>query len=197
MFSEGLIQYTESKFAEENIEIHKNTKVKKITNNQIETEVLQPDGSTKFDLVPYGVLVWAAGNAVRPVVRDFMNQLPEQASCRRGLLVDDYLRVQGTENIWAIGDCTATNYSPTGQVAHQEGAYLAESLNARANIEDDLAKSQALPCFEYTHQGALAYVGNNSAIADLCVFGKDIASAGRLTHVLWRAAYIMMCVSGM
>jgi NADH:ubiquinone reductase (non-electrogenic) len=197
MFSEGLIQYTESRFAEQQIGIHKNTKVKKITNNQIETEVLQPDGSTKSELVPYGLLVWAAGNAVRPVVRDFMNQLPEQASSRRGLLVDDYLRVQGTENVWAIGDCTATKYSPTGQVAHQEGAYLAESLNMKASIEEDLAKTQALPPFEYTHQGTLAYVGNNHAIADLSMFGKGIASAGPLTHVLWRAAYIKMCISGM
>ncbi|CEL03933.1 hypothetical protein ASPCAL05069 [Aspergillus calidoustus] len=195
MFSEGLIQYTESRFAEQQIGIHKNTKVKKITNNQIETEVLQPDGSTKSELVPYGLLVWAAGNAVRPVVRDFMNQLPEQASSRRGLLVDDYLRVQGTENVWAIGDCTATKYSPTGQVAHQEGAYLAESLNMKASIEEDLAKTQALPPFEYTHQGTLAYVGNNHAIADLSMFGKGIASAGPLTHVLWRAAYIKMCIS--
>ncbi|KAI3003074.1 hypothetical protein CBS147346_5539 [Aspergillus niger] len=94
MFPKGLIEYTESKFLAEHIDILKNTKVKRATETHIEAEVTQPDGSIKTELVPYGVLVWAAGNAVRPVVRDLMDQPPEQASSRRGLLVDEYLRVK-------------------------------------------------------------------------------------------------------
>ncbi|EHA19903.1 hypothetical protein ASPNIDRAFT_178085 [Aspergillus niger ATCC 1015] len=196
MFPKGLIEYTESKFLAEQIDILKNTKVKRATETHIEAEVTQPDGSIKTEMVPYGVLVWAAGNAVRPVVRDLMDQLPEQASSRRGLLVDEYLRVKGTQGVWALGDCTATRYSATGQVAHQEGAYLAQFLNnADANAGEDMARSQLPPPFEYTHQGSLAYVGDGCAIADLSVFGKNMPFAGALTHILWRIAYIKMCIS--
>lgn len=111
-------------------------------------------------------------------------------------LVDEYLRVKGTQGVWALGDCTATRYSATGQVAHQEGAYLAQFLNkADANAGEDMARAQLPPPFEYTHQGSLAYVGDGCAIADLSVFGKNMPFAGALTHILWHIAYIKMCIS--
>ncbi len=41
----------------------------------------------------------------------------------------EYLRMSGTDgSIFAIGDCTATSYAPTAQVASQQGAYLARVL---------------------------------------------------------------------
>jgi NADH:ubiquinone reductase (non-electrogenic) len=41
----------------------------------------------------------------------------------------DHLRMDGTDgSIFAIGDCTATSYAPTAQVASQQGAYLARML---------------------------------------------------------------------
>ena len=36
--------------------------------------------------------------------------------------------VGASDSIFAIGDCTATSYAPTAQVASQEGAYLARVL---------------------------------------------------------------------
>jgi NADH:ubiquinone reductase (non-electrogenic) len=41
----------------------------------------------------------------------------------------DHLRMDGTDgSIFSIGDCTATSYAPTAQVASQQGAYLARML---------------------------------------------------------------------
>jgi len=41
----------------------------------------------------------------------------------------DHLRMDGTDGtIFAIGDCTATSYAPTAQVASQQGGYLARML---------------------------------------------------------------------
>ena len=40
------------------------------------------------------------------------------------------------ESIFAIGDCTATSYAPTAQVASQQGAYLARILGHLAKKDN-------------------------------------------------------------
>lgn len=53
------------------------------------------------------------------------------------------------DGIFAIGDCTATSYAPTAQVASQQGAYLARLFNQiakRDNLQnrlDELEKDEA------------------------------------------------------
>src|ERR1700761_43400 len=142
MFSKQLIEYTERTFQEETITIRTKTMVKNVTAKYIEAESTGPDGKKHLETIPYGLLVWATGNALRPVVKDLMDQLPAQKDSRRGLLVNEYLVVKGTENVWAVGDCAVANYAPTAQVAAQEGAFLARLFNTMAKadaIESELS----------------------------------------------------------
>lgn len=210
MFSKQLIDYTEKIFTEEKISIHTKTMVKEVLEKSIVAEVARPDGSKEKVEIPYGLLVWATGNAMRPVIRDFINKLgPHQKDARRGLLVNDYLVCQGSEGIWALGDCSATKYAPTAQVASQQGTYLARLFNSMAKTEDfekqldaleekrltepdaeqrsaieakmdnilkSLKKVKQLKPFEYSHQGSLAYIGNEKAIADVSIFNGNLAS---------------------
>lgn len=191
----------------ESIDLLKSTMVKRATDTDLEVQFNGADGQKQTQKIPYGLLVWAGGNAPQPLTRDLMTQLPEQASSRRGLLVNEFLQVKGTGNIWALGDCTATSNAPTAQVANQQGAYLAKYLNARANVEeqlqsqqqveidDQMIKSEKFPTFKYDHKGSLAYVGNERAIADLSFWQMTFPSAGASTLFIWRAAYINMCIS--
>lgn len=228
MFSKQLIDYTESTFKEEKITIRAKTMVKKVTDKYIEAEVTKPDGSKEIERIPYGLLVWATGNAVRPVVRDLMNQIPAQKNSRRGLAVNEYLVVNGTENIWAVGDCAVTNYAPTAQVASQEGAFLARLFNTMAKTEAiekelkelsvaqaeakseeernkifeqirerqrQLRRTKQIGPFQYSHQGSLAYIGKERAVADITWLSGNIASGGTLTYLFWRSAYLSMCFS--
>lgn len=228
MFSKQLIDYTESTFKEEAITIRAKTMVKNVTEKTIEAEVTKPDGSKEIESIPYGLLVWATGNAVRPVIRDLMNQLPAQKNSRRGLAVNEYLVVNGTENIWAVGDCAITNYAPTAQVASQEGAFLARLFNtmaktaateeelkklsvsqAEAKNNDDrnaifdeirerqrqLRRTKQIGPFQYSHQGSLAYIGKERAVADISWWSGNIASGGTMTYLFWRSAYLSMCFS--
>ncbi|KAL2181534.1 uncharacterized protein P884DRAFT_234315 [Thermothelomyces heterothallicus CBS 202.75] len=226
MFSKQLIEYTESTFKEEKINIHTKTVVKKVTDKTVEAEVTRPDGKKETVVFPYGLLVWATGNAVRPVVRDLMSRIPAQASSRRGLAVNEYLVVQGTRDIWAVGDCAVAGYAPTAQVASQEGTFLArlfnnmaktEALEARirelssslnlrpgnsAEIsreieqhERQLRRLKDIKPFHYSHQGSLAYIGSEKAVADVTWFNGNLAAAGSLTFLFWRSAYISMCFS--
>lgn len=228
MFSKQLIDYTESTFKEEAITIRTKTMVKNVTDKYIEAEITNPDGSKAMEKIPYGLLVWATGNAVRPVVKDLMSQLPAQKKSRRGLAVNEYLVVNGTENIWAVGDCAVTNYAPTAQVASQEGTFLARLFNNMATtdatekelrklsvaqseakneeernkildeiraLQKQLRRTKQVGPFQYSHQGSLAYIGKERAVADISWLSGNIASGGTLTYLFWRSAYLSMCFS--
>ncbi|KAK2734934.1 NADH:ubiquinone oxidoreductase [Onygenales sp. PD_40] len=228
MFSKQLIDYTESTFKEEAITIRTKTMVKNVTDKYIEAQITNPDGTKEIEKIPYGLLVWATGNAVRGVVRDLMSQIPAQKNSRRGLAVNEYLVVNGTENIWAVGDCAVTNYAPTAQVASQEGAFLARLFNTMAknqDIDDELKKlsvaqaqapneeerikildeiralqkqlhrTKQIGPFQYSHQGSLAYIGKERAVADISWLSGNIASGGTLTYLFWRSVYLSMCFS--
>ncbi|KAL9118254.1 MAG: hypothetical protein Q9187_005204 [Circinaria calcarea] len=227
MFSKQLIDYTESTFKEESISIRTKTMVKKVTDKYIEAEFTGPDGKKQLEKIPYGLLVWATGNAVRPVVKDLMSQIPAQKDSRRGLTVNEYLVVNGTENVWAVGDCAIANYAPTAQVASQEGAFLARLFNSLAKTEvinaelaqlsvaqakatgeerneifnhikalqKQLRRTKQIGPFEYSHQGSLAYIGSERAVADISWLSGNFASGGTLTYLFWRSAYLSMCFS--
>ncbi|CAN9476922.1 unnamed protein product [Alternaria alternata] len=228
MFSKQLIDYTEKTFKEETITIRTKTMVKNVTSKFIEAESTGPDGKKQLEKIPYGLLVWATGNALRPIVKDLINQIPAQKDSRRGLAVNEYLVVKGTENVWAVGDCAVANYAPTAQVAAQEGAFLARMFNNMAKtseIEGELAelsvaqekapgkeardkvfgeikalqqrlrRIKSIGPFEYSHQGSLAYIGSEKAVADISWFSGNIASGGTITYIFWRSAYLSMCFS--
>lgn len=228
MFSKQLIEYTESTFKEEHIDIMTKTMVKRVTDRAVEAEITGPDGKRSLVTIPFGLLVWATGNTLRPVVRDLMSQIPAQKDSRRGLAVNEYLVVQGTRDVWAVGDCAVAGYAPTAQVASQEGAFLARLFNNMAlteNLEekvrdlsaglnlqpgDTAAKTQEIESlekqlrrirdikpFHYSHQGSLAYIGSEKAVADVAWLNGNVASGGKLTYLFWRSAYLSMCFSRM
>ncbi|KAI0535192.1 hypothetical protein GGR58DRAFT_20343 [Xylaria digitata] len=226
MFSKQLIDYTESTFKEEHIEIKTKTMVKKVTDKTVEAQVTNPDGSKSMITIPYGLLVWATGNAVRPLIKDLMSQIPAQKESRRGLAVNEYLVVQGARDIWAVGDCAVAGYAPTAQVAAQEGGFLARLFNNMAKtealesrikelssnlnlkpgntaeitaeiegLEKQLRRVQDVKPFNYSHQGSLAYIGSEKAVADIAWLNGNVASGGKLTYLFWRSAYLSMCFS--
>ena len=228
MFSKQLIDYTESTFKEEEISIRTKTMVKQVTDKYIQAEVTRPDGTKELETIPYGLLVWATGNAIRSVVRDLMSQIPAQAESRRGLAVNEYLVVNGTDNVWAVGDCAIANYAPTAQVAGQEGAFLGRLFNIMAKTEalqkeleilserqslakgdeernlifdeirerqKQLRRNKQIGPFQYSHQGSLAYIGKERAVADISWLSGNIASGGTMTYLFWRSAYLSMCFS--
>lgn len=226
-FSKQLIEYTENTFKEEKIDILTKTMVKNVTDSTVEAVATRPDGSKETMTIPYGLLVWATGNAVRPIIKDLISKIPAQKDSRRGLAVNEYLVVQGARDIWAVGDCAVAGYAPTAQVAGQQGGFLArlfnnmaktealetkihdlssnlnlkpgaDSANAAREIEDcerQLRRIKDIKPFHYTHQGSLAYIGSEKAVADVSWWNGNIASGGSMTFLFWRSAYLSMCFS--
>ncbi|KAJ1967961.1 NADH:ubiquinone oxidoreductase [Dispira parvispora] len=208
MFDRKLVEYTESTFQSHKINILTNSAVKEVSDKSITIETKDKE---RLD-VPYGLLVWATGNTQRSLVRDLMTKLSSEQTSRRGLLVDEFLRVKGDSAIWALGDATFTRYAPLAQVANQQGQYLGKFFNklGRLEAQQQQALLKALPAdkenassstlgedpswpkmrtFHYSYQGSLAYIGADRAIADVPFFGTKVASGGFATYLFWKSAY--------
>ena len=109
-------------------------------------------------------LIWAAG-----VTASVFEGLPVESYGRgRRMLVDEYNKVNGTENIYAVGDTcfqTTDAHFPNGhpqvaQVAIQQGINLAKNFQALVN-------GKALKAFAYVDKGSMAIIGRNKAVVDL------------------------------
>ncbi|KZT39187.1 NADH dehydrogenase [Sistotremastrum suecicum HHB10207 ss-3] len=225
MFSKQLIDYTESTFKDAKIDIKTKTMVKEVKDKSV---IVESNGQ-RHEL-PMGLLVWAGGNTLRPLTKKLMSYFPSTQTNRRGLSVDNHLRLlvpstspdpTGSSSIFALGDCTASSYAPTAQVASQQGAYLARLFGQMAKrekalsrlselakadvadpvkdeerkkeidvIEKQLARAEQQRPFHYSHQGSLAYIGSEKAIADLPFGSGNLATGGVATYLFWRSAYL-------
>jgi len=99
--------------------------------------------------------------------------------------VDEYLRVQGATNIFAMGDSAlcldkdGKPLPPLGQVAFQQGDYLAKTLA-------HLIRGESLAPFKYFNFGALVSVGEHYAAVDL----MGVKLTGFPGWFIWRTLYL-------
>ncbi|KXS09245.1 FAD/NAD(P)-binding domain-containing protein [Gonapodya prolifera JEL478] len=218
-FDQKLVEHAEKAFKRENIEHMANTRVKEVRekeiviaekHREIAREIINGVAAdvekevVKTSTVPYGVLVWAGGNGIRPFTANLISKLDPalQREAGRGLSINDNLAVLGAECMYAIGDCTVSKLAPTAQVASQQGAYLARMFSkfsreidsltsagstlaeACTRAGDSLKKTES---FTYKHLGSLAYVGDEDAIADLPLGMK---LSGAATFWFWKSVYL-------
>ena len=136
-----------------------NTAVK----DYVDGKVVLADGRT----IETCSLIWASGVVAREVPG-----LPKEVIGRgRRIMVDEFNRVQGTGNIFALGDLclqTTDKAFPNGhpqvaQVAIQQGEQLARNFR-RVNNHEQLRP------FVYNDKGSMAIIAKYKAVADLPKF---------------------------
>jgi len=128
-------------------------------------------------------LIWTAG-----VKGDFPKGIDQKHVAKGNRLkTDAYLKVEGQENIYAIGDIavliseeTPKGHPQVAQAAIQQGNYLALMLN---NLNSNIPSKP----FKYTDKGSLATVGKRKAVADL---GK-LKFTGYFAWLLWSVVHLM------
>ncbi|NLP58972.1 NAD(P)/FAD-dependent oxidoreductase [Lutibacter sp. B1] len=128
-------------------------------------------------------LIWTAG-----VKGQFPKGINEKHIVRGNRIkTDGNLKVEGYDNIFAIGDIAAliSEATPKGhpqvaQAAIQQGKYLGNSIL-------NIINNKPLKPFKYKDKGSLATVGKRKAVADIGKF----KFAGYFAWLLWSIVHLM------
>lgn len=131
-------------------------------------------------------LIWTAG-----VKGDPIKGLPADVITRDNrVLVDDFNKVKGTANIYAIGDvaCMVSEKYPKGhpQVAppaQQQGKLLGKNIIA-------IERNEKPKPFVYRDKGSMATVGKNKAVVEI---GK-LKLGGFIAWFMWMAVHLLSLV---
>lgn len=176
---EKLTRFTMDTLEENGVQVLLNTSVTEVDAEAVHVVSDKQTASA----IPCGTLIWCTGSKQRGLVVDLCSQFAEQ-TCPRGLLVDGTLLVQGSKNIFALGDATYTEgIAPTAQAARKQAEYLSRQVfNC---FHADL--SQNTPPFKYVCEGSMTYVAGNKAVAQ---FGEFHTGGGALYCYLRRAYYL-------
>ena len=126
-------------------------------------------------------VIWTAGARASERLDDL--DLPHDD--RKGLEVDAFMRVEGHDNVWGVGDCAANieedgiPVPPNAQAATQEGRAVAR--NVLATID-----GHKLEPFEYRPLGQLVEMGSEFAVNEVL----GIKFSGRMAAMFWRMTYL-------
>lgn len=138
------------------IEIKLNVAVKNYADNR----VYFSDG----EILETHTLIWASGVKAVDV-----SGIPETSISKSGrIIVDQFNRVQGLENVFCLGDqCLQTSdpeypkgHPQLAQVAIQQGKLTAQNLV-------HVLKKQPLEPFQYVNKGSMAIIAKYKAVVDL------------------------------
>ncbi|MBI3943800.1 MAG: NAD(P)/FAD-dependent oxidoreductase [Chloroflexi bacterium] len=141
--------------------------------------VLLNDGSQ----IPSRTKVWTAGNQPSPLLKT----LPFEHNRSGQLITDETLRVKGSTNVWAVGDCAqipdAFNPGkfcpPTAQHALREGKVAAENILAAI-------RGNPLKPFRFQTLGLLVALGHRTAAAEV----RGYRFSGLVAWFMWRSIYL-------
>lgn len=170
---EKLALYAQRILARRGVEIRLNTKLEAATGN----EAILEDGMR----IPTRTLISTVPSSPNPLIDAL--KLPKE---RGRLKVDASLLVQGTNNVWALGDCALVPMAdgkicpPTAQFA------IRQAKTAAHNIVCAMRGGER-KTFQFSELGKLGVLGHRSAVAQ--VFGVNIS--GFLAWFLWRTIYLM------
>ncbi|HJQ74762.1 MAG TPA: NAD(P)/FAD-dependent oxidoreductase [Gaiellaceae bacterium] len=115
--------YAAAELRKRDVEIHVDTTLESVSAD----EAVLGDGTR----IPTNSLVWTAGVAPNPLLREWSLPLDEKGHVE----VDELLRVRGHEHVWALGDCARVPNTrsdrpdpPTCQHALRQARRLAKNL---------------------------------------------------------------------
>ncbi|KAK9924677.1 hypothetical protein M0R45_033031 [Rubus argutus] len=103
MFDSRITKFAEEKFTRDGIEVKTGSQVVKVTDKEISTK----ERTGHVSSMPYGMCLWATGIGARPEIIEFMKQIGQ--GNRRVLATDEWLRVEGCNGVFALGDCATIN----------------------------------------------------------------------------------------
>ena len=165
--------YAREKLTRRGVQFLMNTAVKSVSNDEVNLS----DGTT----VKTNMLVWTAGVSPNPLLG-----MLECSKERGRLITNQFLEVDKSPGVWALGDCAAVPDSatgktcpPTAQHAIRQGKVVAENIVAAIN-------GGRRRRFEFKTIGALASIGKRTGVARI----MGVNFSGFIAWWLWRTIYL-------
>jgi len=132
-------------------------------------------------------MIWAAGVTGQPIAGIRAESLGPTGRIK----VDEFNRVKGYENIFAIGDAAMMECDESFPGGHpqmappamQQGRLVAE------NIKRMIRKKPIKP-FQYNHQGSMATIGRNRAVVDM----KAFKAQGFFAWLIWMFVHLISLI---
>ncbi len=166
-------RYAQEKLAARKIEILTSTRVKAVTDREVELS----DGTT----ITTNTLIWTAGTSPNPLL-ETLPCMKERGRIR----VNEFMEVEGFPGVWALGDCaqvpdpkTGAYFPPTAQHALRQGKVVAQNITAA------IGGGRKRP-FEFSTIGQLASIGRRSGVAS--IMGYNFS--GFIAWWMWRTIYL-------
>lgn len=170
---EKLALYAQNILMKRGVEIRLNTRLKAASS---EEAILADDTR-----IATRTLISTVPSSPNPLIDGI--DLPKE---RGRLKADRSLLVEGTDNVWALGDCALIPMPdggacpPTAQFATRQGKTAARNIVAAM-------RGGERKVFQFKELGKLAALGHRSAVAQM--FGVNIS--GFLAWFMWRSIYLM------
>ena len=139
---------------------------------------------TDGERIPARVVIWAAGVAASPLA----STLGVDLGRGRRVPVDEHLRVEGLDDVYAIGDIAAS-VGPDGQLLPQVAPVAIQHAAHVASVIVDRAAGRITPPFRYRDKGSMATIGRASAVAEL---PGGIRLRGLVAWIAWLLLHLLM-----
>nr|GEZ14997.1 external alternative NAD(P)H-ubiquinone oxidoreductase B2, mitochondrial-like [Tanacetum cinerariifolium] len=131
IFDKRITEFAEQKFQRDVIQVKTGSMVTKVSGKEISLKE-RSTGETKN--LPYGMVVWSTGIGTRPVITDFMKQIGQ--GNRRVMATDEWLRVEGLPNVYALGDCATINQRRVTEDISAIFSKADKNNTGKLNVED-------------------------------------------------------------
>lgn len=162
------------------VKIHLNISVK----DYVDNKVILSDGNT----IETETLIWTSGVIGREVPG-----LPTESVAKgRRILVDQFNKVNGVNDIYALGDICLQLTDPNFPKGHPQLAQVAiqQGKNLGTNFKK-MKQSEKLNSFKYNDKGSMAIISKFNAVVDLPKFSFN----GFLAWLTWLFIHVIPLVS--
>lgn len=180
--SEKSQQYTYDTLTKMGVKVKLNVMVKDFVDDTVHFA----DGST----IEAKNLIWAAG-----VTAMTFKGMPEEAYGKgKRLQVDEFNKVKGLEDIYAIGDTCIQLTDPGFPQGHPQLAQVA--LQQGDNVGKNMVRveeNQFPKAFSYVDKGTMAIIGRNKAVADLPK--PRLFFSGFIAWVMWLFIHLISLIN--
>jgi NADH:ubiquinone reductase (H+-translocating) len=171
---DSLSEFALRKLRQNGLDVRLNTDVKEVTAQYVRLGT--------GDRIDAGLTVCAVGTAPVALIKKI--GLPME---RGRLKTEPDMRVTGSANVWAFGDCAAVPNAWNAQISPPTAQFaLRQAKQLAANLVR-VQRGEPTRPFHFRPQGLLATIGHHNGVAEIYRF----KFSGLLAWFLWRCVYLM------